>query len=138
MIIEFGKDRINLDDLLVVAEYTTSDGPACDDYFLVVLTRDGKRSEMPIGGPETEKIVSILSSALSQPINLRLYNRADYSSRVLYPPNVMDRPFFISKRIELKWGKLSKLLGAPDHIDEWIVDPEVQADAIKWTLRKGP
>jgi hypothetical protein len=34
--------QIDINDIIVIGEYTNSDGPYFDDWFLTFVTRDGK------------------------------------------------------------------------------------------------
>lgn len=132
MQIPFGSSAIESDDILLLAEYTTADGPAADDYFLVVITRDGEVHETSIGGPETNDLLLKFSGALRSEFRLNLYNRSDAASRVLYPPNVSERPLFRIQQVKINRSKIGRLLGMRRSIDLWEIDPAVHAEAQQW------
>ena len=87
-----GSADIDPHDVLVVGEYTTDSGPYSDDYFLVLILRSGKDVEIPMG--RADHVLRGLERLTSTRMPLKLANRTDFTSRVMYPPNLLDRPLY--------------------------------------------
>jgi hypothetical protein len=87
-------DAVDSSDVVLVGEYTTSDGPDTDDYFLLVITKDRRLYEVPSPGDGPDCAIGLLRRALGVDLTFELYNRTDFSSRVMFPLELKGRPIF--------------------------------------------
>lgn len=123
MNVAFGSDTIDSNSILVVGEYTTTDGPMLDDYFLVIITKDRRLLELSMSDPGANESLTSLSRALGVSIERGLANRTDFSSRVLFPVAFLDRPLFKKKEVassKQERGFFARFRRQPP--DEWIID----------------
>lgn len=91
----YGSFSIPLSEVAVVGEFTTDNGPFIDDWFLVFVPRIGddwfEASMYAVG---IESFREQLSSALGFTIIGSLAASTDFTSRILWPPALTDRPLF--------------------------------------------
>ncbi len=85
---------INLSDVHIIGEYTTSEGPYLDDYFFVFLTAKEKGwHEASFYADGREDFLKDLSNALSCPVVLGLCNSANFRTRIIWPLHLSGKPF---------------------------------------------
>jgi hypothetical protein len=91
----------------LVAEYTNSDGPGIDDYFLVFLTapEDGwHEASFYAGGRNT--MLQALGEKLGAPLQCGMCNSATYRSRILWPARLRGQPLMDVSPAPTAWRKL--------------------------------
>jgi len=82
---------IPLGAVRVIGEYTTTGGPGLDDYFIVFVAAAPLRvfaAPIEAGG----SVLPELSVALNFELRCGLANRVDFSSRILWPQQLVDHP----------------------------------------------
>jgi hypothetical protein len=89
--------RTAISDVVLLAEYTTSEGPWGDDYFLLVKSiENGHLMEARVtdisGG--FEQFLVALSRYWKTPLQLGLVQSTEWSSRVLWPPTLAGEKYF--------------------------------------------
>ena len=133
--VPFANLEIVPERVLIIGEYTTNDGPYCDDYFVFVMMKDGVVETTPVASVLTGDSLVKLGEALGAELQLELANRTDCSSNALYPPNVKGQPLFRTKQTKLSrsWG--ARLLGWPSSVEEVEIDPDIRMKAIQWLGR---
>lgn len=86
-----------VDNIIVIAEYTTDEGPYVDDYFLVFVTIEkGKQyfATATFYSEGTEDVIRELSERWKTDIELRLVNSTDWKSRIAWPAALAGREYF--------------------------------------------
>ena len=84
-----GEWCVAVSDLLLIGEYTTSEGPYFDDYFLVFITgENAPRQVASFYADGRDEMLARLSEALDAKIELGLANSPDFKSRILWPPGL--------------------------------------------------
>ena len=87
--------QIDLNDICVIGEHTNSDGPHFDDYFLVLVTKDGRWATIPWYADNIDELTQYLSKKLQQDINVSyLANSTEWQSFILYPTHLKGQPIF--------------------------------------------
>ncbi|MBT65388.1 MAG: hypothetical protein CML13_19495 [Puniceicoccaceae bacterium] len=84
-----------MDEVILLAEYTTSEGPMIDDHFIYALFSDGRDKSFPVEDldkPSSE--VKAIEEALDIPIECKLCNRTDFCSRAIYPRELSESEIF--------------------------------------------
>jgi hypothetical protein len=100
--------RLPLAELRLVGERTTDHGPWIDDYFFCfVAGRPPLYYEAPISA--NPDILKQLSSELGQPLQCGLANRADFVSRVIWPPHLEGQALFTYARDPRAKGLLNRV-----------------------------
>jgi len=87
--------RVAVGSLVVVAEYTTPNGPYLDDYFLVLGYREQGQllfREVPLD--MTGTVLDDLSAATGWDLAFELARSTTWNSRVMWPPELKDKPLF--------------------------------------------
>lgn len=125
------------ESVVIIGEYTTSAGPYYDDHFLVLIERDG--SEYDFASHTVSSIASHLQRITPEPIRFGLANRADESSRIIFPPALAEKQLYVwtTNRPTTLWGRLFHFLTLGFFITtnvEWTMDVrrylgELQSDA---------
>lgn len=100
LLYESGDNRFKvcLADITLLGEYTTPDGPAVDDYFLVLFTRDGARHDASLYADGREAALGVLSNYWRTPITLRLSASAVLASNILWPASHAGQALFEFRR----------------------------------------
>jgi hypothetical protein len=105
-----------IERVLVIGEATTDHGPFADDYWLCFATGPHEWYEASFYAAGREEFLKGLSDRLGVPIELRLIGSTNYTSRVLWPALLADKPMFVYTS---KWPSngllrvVVKLLGGP-------------------------
>ena len=84
---------VEIDDILLIAEYTTNEGPYCDDYFLVFVTRS-YIYQCTFYANGTDMVIQTLSEMFNAPLQLKLCNSTDWNSRVIWPVHLEGSEYF--------------------------------------------
>jgi hypothetical protein len=88
--------QINVNDIVVVGEYTNSDGPYFDDWFLVFVTQDGQWHAISWYADNIDDTTRYLSEKFHEDLNgSHLANSTEWKSIVRYPTYLKDKPLFI-------------------------------------------
>jgi hypothetical protein len=83
--------------IVLIAEYTTDQGPLFDDYFLVFWSwEDSKlfRSQVTCYANGRDAALAGLSRYLRSELKLGLADSTDWKSRIVWPPDLADVPYF--------------------------------------------
>jgi len=86
---------LQISDIVLVAEYTTNDGPWLDDWFLEFVTMSSDRlyfyhCTMYVDGIyEVQDVLIRRLNAIPQ-----LAGCTEWDSRVLWPPHLVGKPYF--------------------------------------------
>ncbi|RYE59022.1 MAG: hypothetical protein EOP48_02180 [Sphingobacteriales bacterium] len=85
----------DINQVLVVGEYTNSSGPWFDDWFLVFVTRDGNWFEISCYCENIDDVTQFLSRKLDSTLaRCRLANSAGWESIVSYPKPLAGKSMF--------------------------------------------
>ena len=83
---------IRLEDIRLIGEYTTANGPYMDDYFLVFITSlENGWYEASFYADGFEKVLEQLTAFLGEPVDAGLCNSAEFKSRIIWPPECAGR-----------------------------------------------
>ena len=99
-LVEDGRTRLSipLTDVTAVGEFTNSDGPWFDDYFMVLRYRTGegeKELQVPFNGDSgADDAYKRLLAALGAPRTFCLVNRTCFASVFLWPPDRAGTPIW--------------------------------------------
>lgn len=107
--------KVNLNDIALVGEYSTQDGPGGDDHFVCIVGKDGTRYDVS----HEEGAVQLLNELevnLGQPLTPQLVLSTDFRSCILYPQCAVGRPLFLMpKKPETIIQHLKLLFSRGDH-----------------------
>ena len=82
-----------VEEIRLIAEYTNSDGPHLDDYFLVFMTAaENGWHEASFYAKGRDTVLSALSAMLGSPIECGLCDSVEYKTRILWPAHLKDQP----------------------------------------------
>ena len=103
--------------IILVAEYTTNEGPWADDWFLTFVTLEDGRLYFSTCSVSAgiEEAMSILQERLGSLIPLQLLGSTEWRSRVAWPTRIAGNDYFTLTEVPAKTlaEKLKKkLLGA--------------------------
>ena len=125
--------------IVLIAEYTTNEGPYVDDYFLVFVTVEQDKlyfSTCTFYSAGRAETLSILGGRLGSPIQLGLQGSTAWRSRVVWPPKMAETEYFTFTEVPAKTlpEKIKKrLLGADQ---DYAISKTVRA-YLKGQLRSG-
>jgi hypothetical protein len=100
---------VPVEEIRVIAEFTTSDGPALDDYFLAFVTSTHDWVSAPVYAVGCHDALLSLGRRLGADLAFGLCDRATWSSRVIWPPELTGYPAFNLSRAP-DAGVLSRIL----------------------------
>ena len=88
---------ISLSDIVLIAEYTTDEGPHLDDYFLVFVTREQGEfyySNVTMYAAGINESLTVLERILGCSLDLTLHSSTRWSSRVVWPLKLAGAAYF--------------------------------------------
>jgi hypothetical protein len=102
---------ISVGDIVLIAEYTTDEGPQADDYFLVFITREQGEfyySNVTMYAAGIDESLTELERMMGCSLDLTLHSSTKLSSRVVWPPKVAGSPYFRYEQVvpEGFWDRL--------------------------------
>lgn len=87
--------QLDLNDVVIIGEYTNSDGPYFDDWFLTFVTKDGQWQSIPWYADNIAGLTQYLSEKFNEDFNVtHLANSTEWKSIVKYPTYLKDKPLF--------------------------------------------
>ena len=100
------------DRIAVIGEFTNEEGPACPDYFLVIVCSQNDWYRIPMNAKGMEETLAWFRERLGPMGERTLYSCARLNSRVLWPFEIVGAPIFrfvnirrtIWDRIMRWWG----------------------------------
>jgi hypothetical protein len=101
---EFGW-TLPIDVIVLIAEYTTNEGPYLDDYFLTFITvEDGKAfySSCSFYAEGRDDVFLELSARLGSTIEMGLAASTEWKSRIMWPSSMEGLEYFTFKSIPPK------------------------------------
>jgi len=102
-------------EVLLFGEYTNSDGPYLDDYYLVFVNSIGKSFEASVYSEGRDAFFKSLGEHFGLSLEFMLVGSAEPASNVLWPKELAGKPLysFAPKPPETIGEKLLCLLGCP-------------------------
>lgn len=104
---------IRTSEIVLVAEYTTDDGPAVDDYFLVFVTKEAGElfySSVTMRATGINPVLEELEKELGGSLELRLFSSRGRASRVVWPPHLANVEYLEPEEIPEPHGLTERLL----------------------------
>ncbi|MGN7784458.1 hypothetical protein ACTJIJ_08025 [Niabella sp. 22666] len=87
--------QIDLNDIAVIGEYTNSDGPYFDDWFITFVTKDGQWRSIPWYADNIDEVMQYLSDKFDHDLtSTHLANSTEWKSVVRYPSYLEDKELF--------------------------------------------
>ena len=87
--------QIDVNDIVVIGEYTNADGPYIDDWFLTFITKDGHWQSIPMYAKNIDKLTQYLSNKFHQDLNETcLANLTEWKSIIRYPAYLIGKTLF--------------------------------------------
>ncbi len=99
--LRIGLETWPVTEIALVGECTNQNGPWADDWFLVLVHRDGHWVEVSMYS-EGEQLRLQLVGALSDPLQIGLADSTDFASRIMRPAAFAEHPLFVYERINDK------------------------------------
>lgn len=121
---------ISISDIMLIAEYTTDEGPKADDYFLVFVTREQGEfyySSVTMYAAGIGESLTALENWVNCSLELRLNSSRGWNSRVLWPPEFAGSAYFSYEEVvpEGFWERLrSRVKG--NRIECRVADPIIE------------
>lgn len=92
---KFGEVTVNLNDVKLIGEFTTAEGPFFDDWFLVFVYADGSWDKISIYATNIELINEHLSKRFNLNNSYWLTNSAQWNSVIVYPNQLRGKELFV-------------------------------------------
>jgi hypothetical protein len=87
--------QIDLNDIVVIGEYTNSDGPYFDDWFLAFVSRNGQWQSIPCYAENIDKLTEYLNVKFHQDFKItNLAHSTEWKSVVRYPIYLNGKALF--------------------------------------------
>ena len=87
--------QINFNDIVVIGEYTNSDGPHFDDWFITFVTKDGQWQSIPWYADNIDELTQYLSTKFHQDLNeTYLAGSTEWKSIIRYPLHLKGKTLF--------------------------------------------
>lgn len=88
--------------IVLVAEYTTNEGPYVDDYFIVFVTAENGKlyfSTCSVYSAGRDEALSSLQKHLGSPIQLELEGSTEWRSRVAWPAKMVGMEYLLFREV---------------------------------------
>jgi len=87
--------QLDSNNIIAIGEYTNSNGPYFDDWFLTFVTKDGQWQSIPWNADNMNELTQYLSNKFHQDLNsTNLANSTEWNSIIRYPSYLKDKPLF--------------------------------------------
>jgi hypothetical protein len=87
--------QIAISEIVVIGEYTNSDGPYFDDWFLTFVTKDGHWQSIPWYADNIDELTSLLCDKFQADLNVSfLTGSTEWASLVRHPTHLKTKPLF--------------------------------------------
>src|SRR5258707_4832025 len=100
-------------DVRLIGEYTNSDGPYVDDYFIVFLTApENGWHEASFYAKGRDETLAALSKRIGAPLECELCDSTHYKTRIMWPVHLKDQELMevlLPKKQSL-WQKITGLV----------------------------
>lgn len=96
---------VSIGSIVLVAEYTTNEGPYADDYFLIFVTIENGRlsvSTCSFYSLGRDEILTTLRERLNSAIELELQGSTEWQSRVVWPIEMAGIKYFTFSELPAK------------------------------------
>jgi hypothetical protein len=109
--------RLPIESLILVAEYTTNEGPQADDYFLSFVTVENGAAVISTCGFYVEgrdDALEAISQHVGSPLAFNFTSSTAYASRIIWPSSLTGHKYFSYKAVDprtLSEKLLTRLLG---------------------------
>ena len=87
--------QIAINDIVVIGEYTNSDGPYLDDWFLTFVTKDGNWQNIPWYADNIDELTNLLCDKFQSDLNVSfLTGSTEWASVVRHPTHLKNKTLF--------------------------------------------
>lgn len=89
--------QLRISNLVLIAEYTTDEGPYIDDYFLVFWTRENGellKAECSFYAEGRDLALAEAGRVLGVQLDLGLASSTEWNSRVIWPEELRGKPYY--------------------------------------------
>jgi hypothetical protein len=95
--------QLPFESLILVAEYTTNEGPQADDYFLSFVTVENGAAVISTCGFYVEgrdDALEAISQHVGSPLAFNLTSSTGYDSRIIWPSRFAGQKYFSYKAVD--------------------------------------
>ena len=109
--------KINVSEIKAIGEFTTSDGPFIDDWFLTFITQTDW-IEIPMYTNGMTEFLAELGKVLNSDLSAKLTNSSEWNTRIVYPTKFRESELYEIEFIEPKtfYKKFKKWIGMQDNV----------------------
>jgi hypothetical protein len=87
--------QIDLNEIVVIGEYTNADGPYFDDWFITFVTKEGKWQSIPWYADNIDALTQYLNNKFQQDFTVTyLAGSTEFNSIVHYPLHLKEKTLF--------------------------------------------
>ncbi len=87
--------EVDMEAVVVIGEYTNSDGPYFDDWFLTFVTKDGQWYSIPWYTDNIDEVTQYLTNRFHQNLSAtHLANSTNWKSVIRYPLHLEGKALF--------------------------------------------
>ncbi len=87
--------QFDINDIVVIGEYTTTDGPWLDDWFLIFITKKDQSLSIPFYANNIDELLQYLTKKFHDDFTKAcLANSSEWNSIVLYPKHLKGKALF--------------------------------------------
>jgi hypothetical protein len=122
--------RTAIGSILLIAEYTTNEGPHVDDYFVEFWRLENGailKSHATFYSAGTDAAFAEIAKQLDAALTFDLAGSTEWTSRIMWPPELAGHPYFEFRDVKAaNWReKISRRFWGPTK--EYLLTEEAQA-----------
>jgi hypothetical protein len=98
----YGDWDVDLDDVRLIGEYTTQDGPFADDFFICFITGADHWYRASFYAEGEADCLRGVAERLGDKLTHTLYGSADFASNLMWPPVLAGEPMLEFTKVKRK------------------------------------
>ena len=105
--------RIPVDDIKLIGEYTTGNGPLIDDWFIVFMTSSTDWKQISEYTPGMQEMLQELGELLDAEIVCSLFSSTSWKTSIIWPASVAEKEMWDvqTEQATTLWQKLKNAAG---------------------------
>lgn len=93
-------DKINFEDIVAIGETTNNYGPYEDDWYIIIVFRNGDIFSIPFTYSTGQIVFEELNRRLNVEMTTKLGGITDWDSNILWPLNIAGKKMYIFNNVK--------------------------------------
>jgi hypothetical protein len=117
---------LRIDEIRVVGEYSTDNGPYIEDLFCVFVVNETTWHEVPYDALGVREAIATMAGMLRTDLTFQLLLSTEFRSRVIWPEHLRDVALFEFREVRRRFWDMLLRWGCPGEVES-VLSPRVLA-----------